>query len=174
VGTYQLGSNYDLLISLEGSQLIVQAGYGNLPLSASSDATFFFKGIDDEVEFTKNEKGAVTGLILHQDWRDIKAPRISETLLVRKEIAVAPQILAQYVGTYEIRPGFDLMVTMDGDQLIAQTTAVQQKFPLFAEKETKFFTKITNAQIEFLKNEKGAVNYLMLYQGPDDIKAQRK
>jgi hypothetical protein len=174
VGTYQLGPNYALMFSMEGNQLIVQTGYGYLPLSASSDVTFLSKVIDDEFEFTLDEKGTVTGLIWHQDWRDLNAPRISEKVLVRKEIVVSSKILVQYLGTYEIRPGFDLKLTLEGDQLIAQTSAVQQKFPLFAETETKFFTKIINAQIEFLRNEKGAVNYLMLYQGPDDIKAKRK
>lgn len=174
VGTYQLGPKYDLMITLENGQLMEQTGYGILPLFGISDVIFFSKVEDDEIEFTKDEKGAVSGLILHQGWRDVKAPRTSDTVLVRKEIVVSPKILTQYVGTYEIRPGFDLMITLERDQLLAQTTAVQQKFPLFAETETKYFTKIINAQIEFLKDEKGAVTHLMLYQGPDDIKAQRK
>ena len=64
-------------------------------------------------------------------------------------------------------------VTLEGDQLISQATG-QGKIPLFAETETKFFTKVMDAQIEFLKDDKGAVTHLMLYQGAAEIKAPRK
>jgi len=91
----------------------------------------------------------------------------------RKEIAVSPKILAQYTGTYEMRPGFDLVITLEGDQLVSQATG-QGKIPLFAESETKFFPKVIDAEIEFLKDDKGAVTHLMLHQGAAEIKAPRK
>jgi hypothetical protein len=43
-----------------------------------------------------------------------------------------------------------------------------------AETETKFFSKVMDAQIEFLKDEKGAVTHLMLYQRAAAMKAPRK
>ncbi len=49
----------------------------------------------------------------------------------------------------------------------------QQKFPLFAKTDTKFFTKIIDAQVEFLKDAKGVMTHLRLYQGPEEIKAPR-
>jgi len=45
--------------------------------------------------------------------------------------------------------------------------------PLFAEAETKFFSKVIDAQVEFLKDAKGAVTHLMLYEGAEEIKAPR-
>jgi CubicO group peptidase (beta-lactamase class C family) len=91
----------------------------------------------------------------------------------RKEIAVAPKILAQYTGTYELRPGFDMVITLEGGQLTSQATG-QVKVPLFAESETKFFPKVVEAEIEFLKDGKGTVTHLMLHQGKVEIKAPRK
>ena len=116
----------------------------------------FFKVVEAEIEFGKDDKGAVTHLVLHQGGRDVKAPRTSDKVAERKEITVSPEILAQYIGVYEMRPGFDLVITLEGDQLISQATG-QGKMPLFAEANTKFFPKLIDAEIEFFKDENGAV-----------------
>lgn len=85
----------------------------------------------------------------------------------RKEIAVPRKVLEKYAGAYELKPGFDLVVTLEGDQLMAQATG-QPKFPMFAESETKFFLKVVDAQVEF------AGDHLILHQGGQDMTARRK
>ena len=85
----------------------------------------------------------------------------------RKEIAVPRNILQQYTGAYELQPGFDLVVTLEGDQLMTQATG-QAKLPLFAESETKFFLKAVDAQVEFARDR------LILHQNGRDITAKRK
>jgi hypothetical protein len=50
----------------------------------------------------------------------------------------------------------------------------QQKFPLFAESETKFFLKVVDAEVDFVKNDKGEVTGLVLHQGGQDIKGTKK
>ena len=74
---------------------------------------------------------------------------------------------------YELRPGFDLVITLEGGQLVSQATG-QGKIPLFAESETKFFPKVIDAEIEFGKDDRGVVTYLVLHQGAAEIKAPRK
>jgi CubicO group peptidase (beta-lactamase class C family) len=99
-----------------------------------------------------------------------------ETVLLpseRKEITVPVKILAGYVGSYELEPNFVLTVTLEGDKLMTQA-AGQEKIPIFAESETMFFTKVMDAQIEFVKNEKGQVTHLVLHQGGHDVKAMKK
>jgi hypothetical protein len=91
----------------------------------------------------------------------------------RKEIVVPAKILAEYVGSYELGPGFVFVVTLEGDQLITQITG-QPKVPIFAESETMFFPKVVDAEIEFFRNEKGQVTRLVLHQGGRDTKALRK
>jgi len=91
----------------------------------------------------------------------------------RKEIVVPAKILAEYVGSYELGPGFVFVVTLEGDQLITQITG-QPKVPIFAESETMFFPKVVDAEIEFFRNEKGQVTHLVLHQGGRDTKALRK
>src|SRR6478672_9076119 len=48
----------------------------------------------------------------------------------RKEITLSPEILKQYVGTYELAPTFSIVITLENGQLMTQGTN-QQKFPLF-------------------------------------------
>jgi CubicO group peptidase (beta-lactamase class C family) len=91
----------------------------------------------------------------------------------RKEVTVPPAILAKYVGTYELAPGFDVVMTLEGGQLMTQATG-QPKFPLFAESETTFFLKVVDAELEFLKNEKGDVTHFILHQGGRDTKGTKK
>lgn len=90
----------------------------------------------------------------------------------RKEIAVDPAILAEYVGTYKLAPNFDIAIMLEGGHLMTQATN-QPKFPLFAETPTKFFLKVVDAQVEFFK-ENGKVTYLVLHQGGRDAKAMRQ
>lgn len=91
----------------------------------------------------------------------------------RKEITVAPKVLAEYAGTYEMAPGMNMVIALDGDRLTGKLGA-QPAIPLFAESETKFFVKAVDAQLEFGRDDKGAVAYLVLHQNGRDRKAPRK
>lgn len=91
----------------------------------------------------------------------------------RKEIALSPKILATYVGTYEMTPNFKFVVTLEGDQLITQVTG-QPKVPIFPESETMFFPKVVDAEIEFVKDDKGEVTGMILHQAGHDTKGVKK
>jgi hypothetical protein len=91
----------------------------------------------------------------------------------RKEITVSPTILGAYVGTYQLTPDFAIVMTLEGGQLMTQATG-QSKLPLFAESETKFFLKVVDAEVEFIKNDKGEVTHLILHQGGQDQKGTKK
>jgi CubicO group peptidase (beta-lactamase class C family) len=92
---------------------------------------------------------------------------------VRATIQVDPKTLASYVGTYQLFPNFDLVMTIENGQLVAQATG-QPKFPVYAETETKFFPLTFPAELEFVKDDKGAVSAVVLHQGGHDMKAPRK
>jgi CubicO group peptidase (beta-lactamase class C family) len=108
--------------------------------------------------------------------KKVAAVAFGETVLLpseRKEITVSPKILAEYAGTYEISPAAQIVMSVEGEQLMTQATG-QPKFPLFAESEAKFFLKVVDAEVEFVRNEKGEVMGLVLHQGGKDQKALRK
>ena len=90
----------------------------------------------------------------------------------RKEVQVAPQVLAKYAGTYEVGPGVMATVTVEGGRLMTQLTG-EPKLELFAESETRFFLKVVDAQVEFFTDASGAVSHLVIHQGGRDQKAAR-
>ena len=90
----------------------------------------------------------------------------------RKEITVPVATLSKYVGTYELQPGVEMMIRLDGDHLTTQLTG-QQQFPIFAESETKFFLKVVDAQVEFIKDASGAVTHAVMHQNGRDREVKR-
>jgi pimeloyl-ACP methyl ester carboxylesterase len=94
-------------------------------------------------------------------------------LLEPKAITVPQKILRDYVGTYEVTPTFSVAITLEGGNLMEQATG-QDKLPIFAESDTKFFLKAVDAQVEFFKNEKGEVTHLVVHAYGRDTKGMRR
>ncbi len=90
----------------------------------------------------------------------------------RKEIELAPDVLRQYVGEYELAPKAILSVTLNGNQLETQLTG-QGKSPVYPEAENRFFLKVVDAQLEFTKDASGKVNQVILRQGGRDMPAKK-
>ena len=86
------------------------------------------------------------------------------TVVVRKEMKLAPETLAAYVGTYRFAPQFAITITLENGGLVAQATD-QPKFPIFAEGPDRFFLKVVDAQLEFAREASGAVSSVTLVQG---------
>ncbi|WP_073401727.1 serine hydrolase [Mucilaginibacter sp. OK098] len=81
----------------------------------------------------------------------------------RKEVMVADTLLQKYTGKYELAPSFILTITREGNSLYGQATG-QGKVQLFAESNSKFFLKVVDAEIEFIKDDKGQITKATLYQ----------
>ena len=72
-GTYELAPTFSITVRLEGAHLMAQAtNQPNLPIFPESETLFFYKVVDAQLEFFKNDKGEVTHLVLHQNGRDTK------------------------------------------------------------------------------------------------------
>jgi CubicO group peptidase (beta-lactamase class C family) len=91
----------------------------------------------------------------------------------RKEIKLPAKTLSQYVGDYQLSPNFSLNIRLEGDQLISQGTG-QGDLKIYPETETLFFTKDLDAEVEFVKNDKGEVTHLILHQNGHDTKGVKK
>ena len=91
----------------------------------------------------------------------------------RKEIPLSPELLSQYVGTYEFPNGMKMLVTLNGSQLMTKL-GPQPAIPVYPESETMFFPKVVDAEVEFVKNQEGEVTDLILHQNGFDQKAPRK
>jgi hypothetical protein len=76
VGTYQMPSNAELSVTLDGNQLKAQlTGQPAFPIFAESETLFFFKIVEATLEFQKDASGAVTAVRLRQGSIDSVAPR---------------------------------------------------------------------------------------------------
>ena len=90
----------------------------------------------------------------------------------RTTVTVKPEILASYVGQYQITPQFVLTVTLEDGNLMTQATG-QGKLQVYPESETKFFLKVVDAQLTFARDEAGNVTHVTLHQNGRDQKATK-
>ena len=91
----------------------------------------------------------------------------------RVEIQLPQDILKEYVGKYELQPGFIIEVTVEGNQIFTQATG-QSKVEIYAEVKDKFFLKVVNAQLVFSRNENGQVNLVTLHQGGMEMPGKKQ
>ncbi len=72
-------------------------------------------------------------------------------------------ILDTYLGTYELAPGFNIVITRKENQLFGQATG-QPAFELHAKSDTEFYLTVVDAQVVFSKNAEDKI-MMTLYQG---------
>jgi len=89
-----------------------------------------------------------------------------------RAIAVNPGDLPRYAGRYELASIGLLMITTKNDKLFAQVNG-QPTVELFAMAEDEFFIKTVEAKVKFIKDEKGAVNQLIVTQNGQEIKGKK-
>jgi uncharacterized protein YneR len=75
-GVYQLFAGFDLTVSVENHQLMVQGtGQPKLPVFAESPTKFFYKAADAQITFAPDNDGKVDMLTLHQNGANLQAKR---------------------------------------------------------------------------------------------------
>ncbi|MGB6692468.1 MAG: serine hydrolase [Terracidiphilus sp.] len=163
--------NWGLGLEIGGAATNPYFSHGGVNEGFVSLFVAYYNGGEGAVVMTNGDRGGqITDEVMHSvaaeyGWPDYRPE-------VRTAIPVDPKVLAQYAGTYELHPGFDLVVTVENGQLMTQATG-QSKVPIYAESETKFFP-LFPAEIEFVKDDEGKVTSLILHQGGHDMKAPRK
>jgi tetratricopeptide (TPR) repeat protein len=81
-----------------------------------------------------------------------------------KTLMLDEALLQTYDGTYELAPGFNLVITHEGTHLFGQATG-QSKFELFPKTNTEFYLKVTPASVIFAKNKDGVMGLTLLQNG---------
>lgn len=186
-----LEANANHVLSLEMTKQMLTSGMGNWGLGlqiggSASDPWFSHGGANEGFRnifymYEKNGDGAavmssgdaggeIGDELIHSianeyNWPDLRP-------VVRTAVLVNPKILETYAGKYELNKDFDITVTVESGQLMTQATG-QSKIPVYAETETKFFP-LFPAEMEFVKDDQGKVNALILHQGGHDMKAPKK
>lgn len=81
----------------------------------------------------------------------------------RPEVSVPENLLRKYEGTYELEPEFTFTVRTEDGNLFVKATG-QEEIQIFPETESLFYLEVVEAKIEFITDEDGSVNELILYQ----------
>lgn len=174
VGLYENQKGQQRIISIAENRLYSQLGRGpKSELKAYQQNMFYFK--DDPlktIEFLRNQKAGVSALVTkkldgNEVWQKTNKP-----LPDSNGIKVDAKILETYVGNYEIPSVLRLSVSRVKDRLFMKAEG-QEQFEIFADSVHNFFTKINDAEFEFVKDETGKVTKVVLNQGGRTAEAKR-
>ena len=95
-----------------------------------------------------------------------------EPLKVRKEVVIDSRLLEKYVGRYGESPNLILTVKREGDHLSIQEND-EPKQELYAESDSKFFTKVNADECTFEVDSQGRVIAIVLHVDGKDIRLKR-
>jgi CubicO group peptidase (beta-lactamase class C family) len=77
VGEYELNPNLKAAIFKDGEKLMTQlTGQPAFELYSDGGDNFYLKVVEAKVTFTRDDKGVVTGMVIHQGGRDVPAKKI--------------------------------------------------------------------------------------------------
>jgi CubicO group peptidase (beta-lactamase class C family) len=183
VGTYEAKkAGLVFTIARAGNGLTAQiVGQPSARIYASAKDKFFFRVVEAQIDFTRDDSGKVNALILRQN---------GQTLVAVRPGAVAPPAAAvqpsyppvvpldaatfgEYVGTYAVAPGVAFVIRRSADGIEAQLTG-QPFYPVFASAKDRFYYKVVPAQIDFQRDAAGHVSGLTLHQNGHDVVAPKQ
>jgi hypothetical protein len=187
-GNYKF-ANFLFTVTHEGNYLFVKVG-GQAKLHAFPEGPhdFFFKEVNAQVSFVANGNDIASQLILHQNGRDMIAPRVDEAEFTAAEtelakrlaeqarprtaVTIDPKLLDGYTGRFQAAPGTVFVVTRDGNSLFVKFKD-QPSIQVYPEDDHNFFYTVVPAQITFITGDGGRATELVLHQGGQDIPAPR-
>jgi hypothetical protein len=137
-------------VTTEGGKLFAQlTGQQKLELLPESKDHFFWKEVDAEIIFQRNEQGKVTSGIHTQAGNSFGVAKVAE------DEKVDAADLKAFVGQYQYGPAV-MTTTVENGQLFAQLTD-QPKFPIYPKGKNNFEWRVVKAQVEFIKDKEGVV-----------------
>lgn len=89
-----------------------------------------------------------------------------------QEVLLAPEVLSNYSGRYQLAPGFILTVRPDARGLVIQATG-QGELPAFASAVDQFYVRAIAAPLSFQRDASGAVDSLVLVQNGRAMPARK-
>lgn len=164
VGAYEYADGVIRHITLKNKQLFSQREEStNLEIYPMTETNFIFDGGDTAYDFYTENGNRMVKMKVNGETnigKGIdKAPPAA-----RKEITLSPETLAEYIGTYELQPGFNVEISVKDNKLYGLPTG-QNQAELFAIEKDKFFLKVVVADVHFTRDANGKVESLTLFQG---------
>jgi len=164
--------DWGLGVQIGGSKTDPYFTHGGVNEGFESLFTAYEKGGEGAVVMTNVQGGeelcqeVMRSIAAEYGWPDLKPE-------VRTAVAVDVKVLAEYVGAYSVRPGFDVVLTVKDGHLVATATG-QNPEDVIAESATKFLVPGVGAEFGFEPDAEGKVTYLVLNPGGRSMKAMKK
>jgi D-alanyl-D-alanine carboxypeptidase len=178
VGVYRVSETENRLVIREGGTLYGQRGRNPRQALTPVGRDEFAFSSGTRARFVRGADGKITGMIVRgRIGPEELAPRTQETVeavlaAMSATVTVPVEVLRRYVGVYELAPGFEVTVRLDGDVLRATPTN-QPETPLVPESDTRFAVREANATVIFELDASGAVTRLILHQGGRQLPAPK-
>ncbi|MFH1069770.1 MAG: serine hydrolase [Candidatus Glassbacteria bacterium] len=176
VGKYEISPGLVFTVTIANGKLMIQlTGQEAVQIFPSSETEFFCKVVDARITFGLDDKGKVSHLVLRQSGGEVTAVREGSDYRPAsrgREITLGPEKLKKYAGTYELQPGVNFSVSVEGGKLMVQLTG-QAGLQVFPESENEFFYKAVDARLTFQVDDKGEVTGLILHQAGRDVPARK-
>jgi CubicO group peptidase (beta-lactamase class C family) len=165
-GVYENEAKQQRIITAAESGLFVQANRGPKSLVKPYQKDKFYNDKDamQTIAFIRNAKGNIEKLITESMRGNEVWIRTDKPIPSADGIKVDEQLLEKYVGQYQVTPEFTFQITKEGGKLFLQAKG-QEKLEIFAETETRFFLKVNDAQLEFVRDDSGNVVKAIMNQG---------
>ena len=164
-GVYSVDKTMRFTLVRQGDGLVARlTGQPFAPIFASAKDEFFYKIVDAQLSFHRDERGKIDRLTLHQNGRDLQA---------RREPGPPPKVefpeaavLAEYEGEYDFgqyQPGARFTIKPGPGVLLVQLTG-QPPLPTFSAGKDRFEADAVEAAVTFERDAAGKVVALILHQ----------
>lgn len=141
-----------MTVSLAGAELHAQiTGQPEFQIFPKAKDRFFWKVVDAEVEFVRDDQGKVVAARHSQNGNVMRAARLTD-----RDLMLTAEQLDRFVGKYRYGPTALLTVSRDGAQLFAQLTG-QPRFPIFPKSDHEFEWRMVAASVAFKDGDDGKV-----------------
>jgi hypothetical protein len=170
--TPQVDENVGLGVFFEGSGASLRFGHGGwdegfvAKLTACQD-----QGFGAVVMLNSNQGWPLMEEIVRAIAKEYGWPGYLPAERVPAEID--PRALDALSGTYELRPDYPVTITRQDNRLLLQWRD-QEAIPLYPETEAKYFARVVEAEVTFLRDAEGAVEALTLRQSGKEVQARRR
>lgn len=172
IGTYAFDDDVLRFVTLEGNQLFSQReGSEKLPIHAINDHTFSFEDSFTTYIFSE-ENGKKKAVFKDRIVEQIGIESNKKATSQKEGIVLDPAIIKEYVGTYELNPSFNIVITTEGNRIFAEATG-QTKIEVFGEDTDAFFLKVVPAKLLFTRNTTNKVTHVTLHQGGQQMKGAK-
>lgn len=167
VGKYDYGNFGIMNITKKGdhlyAQLFNQPKYEIFPKAKDE---FFWKVINAQIKFMKNEKGDITHAIHHQDGAEFAVGKIKD----ENPANINSAVYLLYIGEYVIPQLGIITISGDRNKIFAQLQE-QPKIELLPRSETEFFSNDVNINVNFVNDGKRKI---IINQGEVKIEGIRR